>query len=90
MNDIMKEMMDEMMPMMMPDITEKQKVEVNNQMKLKLGPAMEEGEFSGSLHDALMKIVPDMKMDPETMKPGKTPEKMIKMMFDKWEKKNEF
>lgn len=88
MSDIMMEMFMEMMPMMMPDISESQKKTVMEQFKLKMGPGMEPGEFEGSLHDALMKIVPDMKMNMEAMKPGEADEMMSKMMLEKWEKKN--
>ncbi|MFP5384832.1 MAG: hypothetical protein ACLGHN_02050 [Bacteriovoracia bacterium] len=90
MNEIMKDMMNEMAPMMMPNLSEKQKEAVKKQFMMKLGPFMEEGEHDGSLHDALMKIVPDMKMNKEAMGPGKTPTKMIEVMLKKWEEKNEF
>lgn len=91
MNEIMKEMMEEMMPMMMPNITEVKKKEVMQQFKMKLGPRMEPGEHEGSLHDALMKVYPDMIMteeSKESMKPGKASKMMVDMMLSKWEMKN--
>lgn len=91
MNSIMEEMMEEMMPMMMPGISETKKKEVMEQFKLKMGPRMEQGEHGGSLHDALMKVYPQMEMDKdskESMKPGKVSKKMVEMMLSNWEKKN--
>lgn len=91
MNTIMKEMMEEMMPMMMPNISETKKKEVMNQFKMKMGPRMEPGEEEGSLHDALMKVYPEMIMTEESkeaMKPGKVSQMMVDMMLSKWEKKN--
>jgi hypothetical protein len=93
MNSIMKEMIDEMMPMMMPGISESKKKEVMEQFRMKMGPRMEAGEHEGSLHDALMKVYPDMVMteeSKESMKPGKVSKMMVKMMLSKWEKKNGF
>lgn len=91
MNTIMKEMMDEMMPMMMPNISESKKKEVMEQFRMKMGPRMEVGEYDGSLHDALMKVYPEMIMTDESkeaMKPGKESKMMVDMMLSKWEKKN--
>lgn len=88
MSEIMMEMMMEMMPMMMPNISESQKQNVMNQFRMKMGPGMEPGEYEGSLHDALMKIVPDMKMNMEAMKPGNGDEEMSQMMLEKWERKH--
>lgn len=91
MNSIMKEMMEEMMPMMMPEISETKKKEVMDQFRMKMGPRMEPGEHDGSLHDALMKVYPEMVMTEESkeaMKPGKASKHMVDMMLSKWEKKN--
>lgn len=83
MTEIMNEMMAEMWPMMSPDGASEPPPDVREQMKKKMTPGMQEGEIEGSLHDALMKLVPNMKMDGEGSKPGATP-KMAKMMVDKW------
>lgn len=91
MNEIMKEMMEEMMPMMMPGISEVKKKEIMEQFRLKMGPRMEPGEHEGSLHDALMKVYPEMVMTPDMkkgMKAGKVSKKMVEMMLSKWEKKH--
>jgi hypothetical protein len=86
MNEIMREMMKEMWPMMSPDGATEPPPDVQAQMKLKLMPGMQPGEIPGSVHDALMKLVPDMKMDHEGQKPGKTP-KMAAMMVGHWKSK---
>lgn len=83
MNDIMKDMMAEMWPMMAPDGAPSPPPDVREQMKKKLAPGMQDGEIEGSLHDAVMKLVPAMKMDHEGMKPGATPA-MAAMMVQKW------
>jgi len=83
MSRIMMEMMDEMMPMMMPDMKEMMMA----QFKMKMRPGMEPGEIEGSLHDAMMKMMPDMKMMPEAMQPGKTPQMMVDMMLKGWQEK---
>ena len=57
------------------------------QLRMKLTPGMQEGEIEGSWHDAMMKMMPDMKMDPETTQPGKSSAKMVEMMLDGWRKK---
>ena len=88
MSRIMMEMMDEMMPMMMPQgMTPEMKEKVMMQFKMKMRPGMEEGEIPGSLHDALMKLMPDMKMMPESMEPGKIPTMMVDAMLKGWEEK---
>ena len=90
MNRIMMEMHEEMMPLMMPggnETSEDQRNEVMEQFRMKLTPGMQEGEIPGSWHDAMMKLMPDMKMDPEGMKPGKAPQKMIDAMLRGWEEK---
>jgi hypothetical protein len=89
MNRIMFEMMDEMMPMMM-DLNEMSadvKTRMHEQLRMKLMPGMQEGEYEGSIHDAMMKIMPKMKMMPESMQPGATPTKMINAMLEGWRNK---
>ncbi len=49
---------------------------------------MQPGEIEGSLHDALMKIYPQMKMMPGTMEPGEAPPMMVEMMLKGWRKKH--
>ena len=36
----------------------------------------------------MMQLMPDMKMDPESMKPGKTPKKMVDVMMKGWREKH--
>lgn len=83
MNQIMEDMMSGMWPMMSPDGSNQVPAAVMDQLRMKLTPDMQPGEQPGSLHDAVMALVPDMKMDMEGMKPGATP-KMASMMADKW------
>lgn len=88
MNRIMMEMMEEMMPMMMPQgISDDMRQNMMAQFKTKLAPGMQEGEIEGSLSDAMMKLMPNMKMDQEGMKPGNTPKMMVDAMLDGWRKK---
>lgn len=90
MNRIMMEMHQEMMPLMMPDGKEmsvEMKEKMQAQLRMKLTPGMQEGEIEGSLHDAMMQLMPAMKMDPEGMKPGNTPQKMVDAMLNGWRKK---
>ncbi|HLE01779.1 MAG TPA: hypothetical protein VJB59_16070 [Bdellovibrionota bacterium] len=88
MTDIMEEMMLEMMPMMMPNITASQNSSVMAQLKMKLTPGMQEGEIQGSLHDALMKIMPEIKMAKGAMEPGESSPEMMNMMMAGWTKKH--
>jgi hypothetical protein len=88
MNRIMTEMMVEMMPMMMPHkMTADMKEKMMAQFKMKMRPGMEQGEIEGSLHDAMVKMMPDMKMMPDAMEPGKTPKMMVDAMLKGWEEK---
>jgi hypothetical protein len=91
MNRIMMEMHDEMMPLMMPDgkkMTDEMHRKMQEQMRMKLTPGMQDGETEGSLHDAMMKIMPDMKMDQEGMKPGNAPQSMVDAMLQGWREKH--
>ena len=54
---------------------------------MKMTDGMEPGEPEGSLHDAMMTVMPDMKMDPESMKPGVTPVMMRDAMLKGWQQK---
>jgi hypothetical protein len=88
MNRIMREMMQEMMPLMMPDGMAPQMHEkVMAQFKMKMTDGLQEGEIPGSLHDAMMQLMPHMRMDPESMEPGKTPHKMVAAMLQGWQDK---
>jgi len=88
MNRIMMEMMEEMMPMMAPHgMSDDMRQKMMAQFQMKLAPGMQEGEIPGSLADALMKMMPDMKMDKEGMKPGNTPQMMVEAMMAGWRKK---
>lgn len=89
MNRIMKEMMEEMMPHMMPEPMDPQmKAKMEEQMMMKMTPGMQEGELPGSLMDAMKAMMPQMKMSPESMEPGATPQKMIDAMMEGWQKKH--
>jgi hypothetical protein len=88
MDRIMTEMMEEMMPMMMPEgMKPDMKEKMMAQFRMKLAPGMQEGELPGSLMAAMKKMMPDMKMMPESMEPGATPAKMIDMMMKGWQDK---
>ncbi|MBN1603550.1 MAG: hypothetical protein JW915_18210 [Chitinispirillaceae bacterium] len=88
MNRIMMEMMEEMMPLMMEkEMTESQRVILMQQFKKKLSPDFEDGEIPGSLLDAMKQLMPDMKIMPESVQPGKTPQMMVHAMLAGWESK---
>jgi hypothetical protein len=90
MNRIMMEMHQEMMPLMMPEgkeMSHEMHEKMHAQLRMKLTPDMQEGEIEGSLHDAMMKLMPDMKMDQEGMKAGNAPQKMIDAMLKGWQEK---
>lgn len=90
MGRIMMEMHQEMMPGMMPEgrsMPEEMKQRMMDQLRKKLAPGMQEGEMEGSWHDAMMQLMPEMKMDPASMEPGKTPQKMVDAMLQGWQQK---
>ena len=90
MNRIMFEMQKEMMPLMMPDgkeMSDDMKKRMDEQLRMKLTPGMQEGEIPGSWHDAMMKMMPDMKSDPDSTAPGKASEKMVNAMLKGWQEK---
>jgi len=91
MSRIMMEMHDEMMPLHMPEgkrMTPEMHHRMQEAIKQKLAPGMQEGETPGSLHDAMMAVMPDMKMMPEAMEPGATPQMMIDAMLQGWREKH--
>ena len=88
MSRIMMEMMDEMMPMMMPGMEPGMHEKMMAQFKLKMRPGIQPGELPGSLHDAVIKLMPDMTMMPESMEPGATPKMMVDVMLKGWQKKH--
>jgi hypothetical protein len=88
MSRIMMEMQEEMMPVMMPGgMSEEMHGKMMEQFRMKLAPDMQEGEIAGSWHDAMKEMMPDMKMMPEAMEPGATPQKMIDAMLSGWQQK---
>lgn len=88
MNKIMLEMLDEMMPLMMPEGADSQMMDtMKQQVWKKLTPGMQQGEVKGSLMDAVKAVMPGMKMMPESMEPGKTPQKMVDAMMQGWREK---
>lgn len=54
---------------------------------MKLTPGMQDGEIEGSWHDAMMKLMPDMKMDRDGMKPGNVSQTMVDAMLKGWREK---
>lgn len=88
MSRIMMEMMDEMMPSMMAAMSPEMHERMMDQFKKKMIPGMQDGELPGSLHDAMMKLMPNMKMMPESMEPGATPQMMVDMMLKGWREKH--
>jgi hypothetical protein len=90
MNRIMFEMHEEMMPLMMPQgqqMSDDMKQKMRDQLRMKLTPGMQEGEIAGSWQDAMKQLMPGMKMDPESMQPGKSSQKMIDAMLQGWQEK---
>lgn len=88
MNRIMIEMQEEMMPLMMPGgMSDEMHRRMMAQFRMKLSPDMEDGEIEGSWSDAMKQMMPQMKMMPEAMEPGATPQKMIDAMLAGWQKK---
>lgn len=79
MTEMMQQMLTSMWPMMSPDGSAEVPAEVMDAFKKKMRPGLDASEHPGSLHDAIMALVPDMKMDKEGMKAGVTP-KMQDMM----------
>ena len=91
MSRIMMEMMREMWPTMSPDGSAEVPEAVMAQFMMKNRSGTEEGEHAGSLHDALMKVAPDMKMTPEmqaSMAAGVAPQAMIDAMLAGWREKH--
>ncbi|HBG25491.1 MAG: hypothetical protein A2Y10_14600 [Planctomycetes bacterium GWF2_41_51] len=89
MNRMMREMMMEMMPLMMDvnSMSAQMHQKAMDQFMLKLTPGIQEGEFEGSISDAMKKVMPNMKMDEKSMSPGATPQKMIDAMLQGWHEK---
>ncbi len=88
MSRIMMEMMAEMMPMMMLGMNPGQQAAVMEAARLKFLPDMQPGENPDSLMDALMQVAPNMKMMPEAMAPGATPQMMVDKMLAGWRQKH--
>jgi len=88
MSRIMMEMMEEMMPSMMPNMEPAMKPMMMDMFKKKMGLGQAPDETPGSLHDAMMKMMPDMKMMPGAMEPGQTPQMMVDTMLAGWREKH--
>lgn len=91
MSRIMMEMHEEMMPLMMSEgkaMSPEMKQKMQAQLRMKLTPGMQDGEMEGSLHDVMMKLMPEMKMDMEGMKPGKVSQQMVDAMLRGWREKH--
>jgi hypothetical protein len=87
MSRIMREMLQDMWPMMSPDGQHQLPPQIAEHLRLKMTPGMQPGELPGSLHDALMALVPNMKMNADSMKPGVSDPAMMKMMLDGWRRR---
>jgi hypothetical protein len=92
MTRIMREMMDEMMPHMMPEgMSEAERRELHpkmmDQFTKKMTPGMQDGELPGSPHDAMMQLMPNMKMMPGSTEPGQTAQMMVDAMLAGWRAK---
>jgi hypothetical protein len=90
MNRIMMEMHNEMMPLMMPpgkEMKESMHQQMMQVLRQKLTPGMQPGEEPGSLHDAMMKLMPDMRMDMEGMKPGNVSQPMVDAILEGYREK---
>lgn len=87
MSRIMREMLEDMWPMMSPDGAKELPPAVAEQLRLKMTPGVQPGELPGSLHDALMKLVPNMKMNASSMKPGASDPEMMNMMLEGWRRR---
>lgn len=88
MGEIMQEMLAEMWPMMSPDGSTDVPDAARRQLTLKMIPGLQEGEVSGSLHHALMQVVPGMRMDEDSMRPGGTSQRMVETMLTGWAEKH--
>lgn len=85
---IMMDMLMEMLPMMYPQgLSQAQKAAIMQQMMKNGRLGIEPGEVPGSLHDALMRVAPGMKMMPGGMEPGQTTQMMVDMMVESWRRK---
>ncbi len=84
MTRIMREMLEDMWPMMSPDGSREVPQAVAEQARLKMTPGMQPGEIPGSLHDALMQLVPNMRMNREATRPGTGDPHMTEMMVEGW------
>ncbi|MDJ0800500.1 MAG: hypothetical protein QNJ51_27445 [Calothrix sp. MO_167.B12] len=99
MTRMMMEMMQEMMPMMHGNMQGDMNSEMSSpmhgnmhqkmmaQLKKKLTPGIQEGEIPGSWMDAMKVLMPNMKMSPSAMQPGKINPMMVKMMLKGWQEK---
>lgn len=87
MTRIMEEMLEEMWPMMSPDGAKTVPGEVIEQLRLKLRPGVQPGEHPGSLHEALMRVAPGLRMDPSSMRPGVGSASMSRAMLAGWRRR---
>ncbi|AFY55689.1 hypothetical protein Riv7116_3218 [Rivularia sp. PCC 7116] len=87
MTRMMMEMAMEMMPMMHGNMNQEMHQKIMAQLKMKLTPGIQEGEIPGSWIDAMKVLMPNMKMSPEAMQPGKINPMMVNIMLDGWREK---
>lgn len=88
MTRIMREMLMEMMPSMMPREPAPQ---VRERIVRTFAAKMQLGLAAGerpSVHEALMELMPEMRMTPGAMESGATPEAMVQTMLAGWRQKH--
>lgn len=78
--------MDKAMSLMSPEMRQMHE-RMMRQFKMKMRVGLEPGEVPGSLHDAMMSLMPNMKMMPGSMEPGRTPQMMVDVMLKGWQEK---
>jgi hypothetical protein len=87
---IMMDMLMEMLPMMYPGgLSKAEKSAVLQQMMKNGRLGIEPGEIPGSLHEAMTRIAPGMRMMPGATEPGETPRMMTETMEANWRRKAE-
>jgi len=88
MGTIMMDMLMEMLPMMYPQgLSKGEKAAIMRQMMMNGRLGIEPGEIPGSLHDAMMRVAPGMRMMPGSTEPGETPTMMVEHMLSAWKSK---
>ncbi|MDX1382870.1 MAG: hypothetical protein R3190_04445 [Thermoanaerobaculia bacterium] len=61
--------------------------DLEEQLRLKLTPGLQEGEIEGSFLDAMRRLMPGMEMAPDSERPGVVPAAMVEAMMAGWERR---